>query len=102
MGGSGPHEGRVEIYLLGHWGTICNNLWDLADATVVCHSLGYSMAIEATTKFAHGLNTAPIWFEGVGCTGYEVNLTDCSSKGLGIQSCAHSQDAGVVCSSKLP
>lgn len=99
--GSGPHEGRVEIYLLGRWGTICRNLWDLADATVVCHALGYPMAIEATTRFPHGLDTNPIWFEGLHCTGYEVNITDCSSRGLGTHSCTHFQDAGVVCSSKL-
>ena len=98
--GSGSHEGRVEIYLLGHWGTICRNHWDLADATVVCRALGYSLAIEANTTFPHGSDTNPIWFESVGCTGYEVNITDCSNKGLGIHSCAHYQDAGVVCSSE--
>ena len=100
VGGTGPHEGRVEIYLLGHWGTMCRNRWDLADATVVCRALGYSMAIEATTRFPHGSDPNPIWFEHLGCTGYEVKITDCSSRGLGMHSCAHYQDAGVVCSSE--
>ena len=40
-GGATPNEGRVEICLDNHWGTLCDNGWDVADAQVVCRQLGY-------------------------------------------------------------
>ena len=101
--GSGPHKGRVEVFLFGHWGTVCDYRWDLADATVVCHQLGYMRAVEAPRSAAFGAGSGPSWYSNVWCRGTEMNLAECykydySSKFR--QDCSHSQDAGVVCSSK--
>ena len=101
MGGTTPIEGRVEIFLLGHWGTVCDYSWDLADATVVCHQLGYLRAVEAPESAAFGAGSGPSWYRYVECAGTEMNLTECirSSDFTG-SGCSHSRDAGVVCSSE--
>ena len=99
--GTTPLEGRVEIFLLGQWGTVCDYNWDFADATVVCRQLGYPRAVEAPRYAAFGAGSGPSWYYSLYCTGTERNLTECSKSNSNFGSaCFHSRDAGAVCSSQ--
>ena len=101
VGGDSLLEGRVEIFLLGQWGTLCDYNWDIADAVVVCRQLGYPRAVEAPINAAFGAGSGPSWYSNVFCTGTERNLTECRKSNHNFGSaCSHSQDAGAVCSSK--
>ena len=42
VGGTRPHEGRVEVCLNRRWGTVCDDAWGTVDASVACRQLGFS------------------------------------------------------------
>ncbi|XP_071486552.1 scavenger receptor cysteine-rich domain-containing protein DMBT1-like [Diadema antillarum] len=96
-GGSRPNEGRVEVLYRSRWGTVCDDSWDLRDASVVCRQLGFGDAVSATSSASFGPGTGDIVLDDVNCEGSEGELVDCSHSGLGVHNCAHSEDAGVVC-----
>ena len=98
VGGSRSCSGRVEIYHVGQWGTVCSrSFWDLPDAQVVCRQLGCGRALTATRRADFGLGSGPVWLGQVSCSGSESNLTECSHQGFSINNCIHDFDAGVVC-----
>ncbi|XP_063963108.1 deleted in malignant brain tumors 1 protein-like [Lytechinus pictus] len=95
--GASENEGRVEILVEGSWGTVCDDLWDLDDATVVCRHLGFVGALAALPQAYFGEGSGDILLDGVQCNGSEANLKDCKHKGIGVHNCAHKEDAGVIC-----
>ena len=92
-----PHAGRVEVLYSGIWGTICSDYWDLPDAEVVCHQLGYDGALRAVRNAAFGQGTGLIWLDDVKCVGNEPSISHCNHLELGAHNCRHYKDAGVVC-----
>ena len=101
VGGSGPHEGHVEVYHNGTWGTVCGDDWDLQDATVVCRQLGYFNATAAVGPARFSSGSSPILFSEVACVGNESTITECDHHSTGGHNCSHNQDVGVVCEGQL-
>ena len=98
-------KGNVEVCYNNVRGTVCGNGWNNTAAQVVCRQIGFP----ATGALALPLGEVPasphgmIWLDNVACEGTEVALEQCNSSEPGIHKfyCTHSQDAGVICLSKL-
>ncbi|CAH3036097.1 unnamed protein product, partial [Porites lobata] len=101
IGGSGPGEGRVEIYYRGSWGTVCDDDWDKSDAGVVCRQLGYPSALSAPHSARFGQGSGKIWLDDVQCQGNETSIVNCRHRPWGVHNCGHNEDASVICSIRL-
>ena len=97
VNGNNASEGRVEIYLQGQWGTICDDLWDIREATVVCKQLGFLDAISAVGGAEFGEGSGIIQLDDLNCVGNETALINCSTRTIKEHNCVHSEDAGVKC-----
>ncbi|XP_061106420.1 scavenger receptor cysteine-rich domain-containing group B protein [Conger conger] len=97
---NGQHscEGRVEMFFQAHWGTICDDAWDLPDAQVVCRQVGgCGEATHAWGEAFFGRGNGTILLDNLKCSGLEVSLLECSHIPWNVHNCDHSEDAGVSC-----
>lgn len=97
LGDNAKTTGRVEVKVTGldEWGTVCDDKWDDADATVVCRFLGFD-AGRATFE-GHAAGNGKILLDNVECVGNETSLSECLHQGINSHNCEHSEDAGVEC-----
>uniref|UniRef100_A0A3Q4HYE0 HHIP like 1 n=1 Tax=Neolamprologus brichardi TaxID=32507 RepID=A0A3Q4HYE0_NEOBR len=94
VGDTRSDRGRVEIYINGEWGTVCDDLWTLVNARVVCRQLGFQHALKAAKNSEFGEGKDLILLDDVQCVGTESSLLDCRHAGVGTHNCAHYEDAG--------
>lgn len=94
-GSSNYYEGRVEAYKDGSWGTVCDHLWDIRDAHVVCRMLGFNGADQVYAAAHFGVGSGTIHYDGLQCDGTESRMLHCPKSPTG--SCTHARDAGVKC-----
>uniref|UniRef100_A0A8C1ZG82 Neurotrypsin n=1 Tax=Cyprinus carpio TaxID=7962 RepID=A0A8C1ZG82_CYPCA len=95
--GDNRKEGRVEVFLNGEWGSVCDHGWNDVSAAVVCRQLGFTGVSKARPMGYFGAGKGTIHLTNVRCTGKESFLGECPSKGQDSHACKHGQDAGVVC-----
>lgn len=94
-GSSKYYEGRVEVFKGGTWGTVCDHLWDINDAHVVCNMLGFAGAVTVYGQAYFGQGSGTIQWDGLQCDGTENHIRYCAKSPS--QTCTHSNDAGVRC-----
>ncbi|XP_067320842.1 deleted in malignant brain tumors 1 protein-like [Anolis sagrei] len=99
VNGTNRCSGRVEVFLDGEWGSVCDDRWDLSDAQVVCRELGCGGALSAPGNAHFGKGNGAIWIDEAQCLGTEVALQKCPFERK--HYCSHKEDAGVVCSEDL-
>ena len=87
----------MEVYHNGEWGTVCDDGWDTADATVVCRQLGFYSSVRAYGSAYYGQGTGPILLNRLSCFGNESSLFKCGVLNVGTKNCTHSDDATVQC-----
>uniref|UniRef100_A0A8D0F977 SRCR domain-containing protein n=1 Tax=Strix occidentalis caurina TaxID=311401 RepID=A0A8D0F977_STROC len=98
VNGSTVCAGRVEVQVLGTWGTLCASRWDLSDAHVLCRQLncGFAESIPGGEHF--GRETGPVWRDSFHCDGTEAHLQQCPVTILGASPCSQGNTAAVICS----
>ncbi|XP_065436171.1 scavenger receptor cysteine-rich domain-containing protein SCART1-like [Chrysemys picta bellii] len=100
LNGSSECSGRVEIQVLGAWGTLCDSRWDLLDANVLCRQLDCGFAVSAPGGGYFGKGTGSVWTDTFHCKGTEPHLGHCPVTALGASQCSHDNDASVICSGR--
>ena len=90
-------RGRLEIYYLGTWGTVCDDYFTNEAADVVCRQIGVNMGGHFFSSNPYPEGRGEIWLDNVRCSGDEARLSQCDHAGWGIADCGHSEDVAVAC-----
>lgn len=106
IGGATEMEGRLQVYLDGKWGTVCDYGWTLTDAALVCHQLGYALNPKdwrlQRSELPSAGTSEDVILSNVRCTEHDIDISRCRAERATekdfLNSCSHEQDVGIRCS----
>ena len=103
VGGVVPHEGRLEVFYNGTWGTVCSRFFNkFSEGAVACRLLNYTGVQSVSSAMpATGEILGPIWLDNVDCNGDEYSLLNCSHSGFGVHNCNHTEDVWIKCGENM-
>ena len=97
-GGTASTNGMLEVYYNSEWGTVCDDGFTDAAATVVCNQLGLASFGTFIPSGTFTPSSQPtIWLDDVSCTGGEAILDLCTHAPYGTHNCGHGEDVGIQC-----
>ena len=99
VGGSGSHEGRLEVFFQEEWGTVCfEKEWDYKNLPdTVCKQIGLHNGTTSLSR-KYGGGEGRIWLQNISCDGSEPGIDSCEHTPWGKQvTCDHSMDIGIKC-----
>nr|XP_054755411.1 scavenger receptor cysteine-rich domain superfamily protein-like [Lytechinus pictus] len=92
-GGLYPYTGRLEVFFINEWGTVCNQGWNNMDSEQVCNQLGYHYSGKTEPdQSSHAViyDDAPIHLSHVTCN-QGIPLADCHHSVWQETDCTHEQ-----------
>ncbi|KRY48456.1 HHIP-like protein 1, partial [Trichinella britovi] len=78
-----PASGRLEVFVDGEWGTVCNRSWTVELAAVACNQLGMVLDPEFLENWVvyPSPGNLPIIFDNIRCEELEYDITKCRHDG---------------------
>uniref|UniRef100_K7E4L5 SRCR domain-containing protein n=1 Tax=Monodelphis domestica TaxID=13616 RepID=K7E4L5_MONDO len=73
-----PCDGVVMVKHQGSWGSVCNEVWTLAEVSVICRQIGCGDGVGAPKYVPLPDETVQPWIHDVSCRGNESSLWDCN------------------------
>ncbi|XP_048254178.1 uncharacterized protein LOC124117997 isoform X1 [Haliotis rufescens] len=87
------HQGLLQVYHSGRWGTVCDDGFGQVEASVVCRALGY----QGGKAIVVPDSSITMWLDDVQCTMRNTDLKDCNHRPWGSDDCSDSEAVGVQC-----
>ncbi|XP_076314291.1 LOW QUALITY PROTEIN: protein bark beetle-like [Tachypleus tridentatus] len=78
-------EGRLEVQINKQWGSVCLYGWDMEDAAVVCHQMGFVLHPQdwllEKSLFVDPSDQMKVLLSNVQCTELDTDVTNCKAEG---------------------